>query len=60
MIGSVTFGIALVAAVAAYFTPETKGTSLADLGQRDPVARALIEHRFAMPSLDRPDIRRRR
>ena len=32
VIGLVTFGIALVAAGAAYFTPETKGTSLADLG----------------------------
>jgi MFS family permease len=37
-IGLVTSGIALVAAAAAYFTPETKGTALADLGQRDPVA----------------------
>jgi MFS family permease len=39
LIGSVSFGIALVAAVAAYFTPETKGTALADLGgRRDLVA----------------------
>ena len=38
VIGSVTFGIALVAAAAAFFTPETRGTALADLGQRDPVA----------------------
>ena len=40
IIGSVTFGIALVAAAAAFFTPETKGTALADLGKRDPI----IEH----------------
>jgi MFS family permease len=38
VIGLVTFGIALVAAAAAYFTPETKGTALADLGQRERVA----------------------
>ena len=38
VIGLVTFAIALVAAGAAFFTPETKGTALADLGQRDPVA----------------------
>jgi MFS family permease len=40
VVGSVTFGIALIAAAAAFFTPETKGTALADLGQRDPI----IEH----------------
>jgi MFS family permease len=40
VVGSVTFGIALVAAAAAFFTPETKGTALADLGKRDPI----IEH----------------
>jgi MFS family permease len=38
VIGLVTFGIALVAAAAAFFTPETKGTALADLGRQDPVA----------------------
>ena len=38
VIGLATFAIALVAAGAAFFTPETKGTALADLGQRDPVA----------------------
>ena len=37
VIGSLTFGIALVAALAAFFTPETKGTALADLGMGDPV-----------------------
>ena len=40
VIGLATFGIALVAAAAAYFTPETKGTALADLGQRD----AVVQH----------------
>ena len=39
-VGLVTFGIALVAAAAAFFTPETKGKALADLGQRDPI----LEH----------------
>ena len=38
VIGLVTFAIALVAAGAAFFTPETRGTALADLGQRDQVA----------------------
>jgi len=38
IIGLTTFGIAVVAAAAAYFTPETKGTKLADLGVGDPVA----------------------
>jgi MFS family permease len=38
VIGLITFGIALVAAAAAFFTPETKGTALADLGRRDPIA----------------------
>lgn len=41
VIGGVTFGIALVAAAAAWFTPETRGTALADLGQsgqREPLA----------------------
>jgi MFS family permease len=40
VIGLVTFGIAVVAAAAAWFTPETKGTALADLGQvaqKEPV-----------------------
>jgi hypothetical protein len=37
VVGSVTFGIALVAAAAAFFTPETKGTALADLGKSDPI-----------------------
>ncbi len=32
VIGSVTFGIAVVAAAAAFFTRETKGTTLAELG----------------------------
>jgi MFS family permease len=38
VIGLITFGIALVAAVAAFFTPETMGTALADLDRRDPIA----------------------
>jgi len=38
IIGLTTFGIAVVAAAAAYFTPETMGTKLADLGVGDPVA----------------------
>ena len=38
IIGLVTFGIALVAAAAAYFTPETKGIALAELGERDLIA----------------------
>jgi len=41
LIGLVTFGIAVVAAAAAWFTPETRGTALADLGQsaqKEPVA----------------------
>jgi MFS family permease len=44
VIGSVTFGIALVAAAAAYFTPETRGTALADLGKRDPVLEHSVQH----------------
>ena len=44
VIGSVTFGIALVAAAAAYFTPETRGTALADLGRRDPIAEHSLQH----------------
>ena len=43
-IGLVTFGIALVAAAAAYFTPETKGTALADLGRRDPILEHSVQH----------------
>jgi len=39
VVGSVTFGIALVAAAAAFSTPETKGTALADLGKGEPAAR---------------------
>jgi len=43
-VGLVTFGIALVAAAAAFFTPETKGTALADLGKRDPILEHSVQH----------------
>ena len=38
VIGLLTFGIAAIAALAAFFTPETRGRALADLGQKNPAA----------------------
>lgn len=43
VIGAVTFGIAVVAAAAAWFTPETRGTALADLGRTD-TREAVVQH----------------
>jgi hypothetical protein len=43
VIGLVTFGIAVVAAAAAWFTPETRGTALADLG-RTAQKESVIQH----------------